>query len=643
MHSLPVFVLGVVTLAMVVLTSGPTALYADAAGAEPAGRTFYVDFEAGSDEMDGGSPERAFQRAPGDPASRHHAARVELQAGDTVIFKGGVRYRGHIELRGRSGEPGRPITFDGNTQGTFGQGRAVLDGSDPASGWRRVETADDVAGNQHWGSIWVADVEGGIGPLAANLHQAERRLALAMSPPPRDPFYQDLRSDYREIPEAERRPSSVRDPALFTQDAPDAWDHAVVGVYEAHGNSTYFSNVTGYAPDTRTLTWDGERHTPTGFAVLNHPRLIIAPGQYAVERRGDHTRIYVWPWDERNLDRIMVSRRSRAVSIDASDHVTIRGFRMLGQRGAAVHVRHAAFVTILENELTLATSGVVGRAGGGAAIDMSDVRDVLIQANHIHNNTRIGGITINPGQRVVVRDNRIRKTGYVGIWLLNVHHGQVIANDIRDNHATHANAISVYLACRDILVADNRVFGSSRPLTASDVTGLVVYNNIFHGDNDLAVAFWTDGDVHALVAHNVLTGARAVDDSWSRDIALFSNNEGEGSNFLIMNNIVDGIYGRMPGRLTGNLFLRDATFGDFDPASNRLAPDSADVFLDASNHDYRLVEGSPAVGAGVDLDALLPRDTFPGYDFDRDIAGRSRPAGPGVDAGVHQLENHDLR
>ncbi len=624
-------VLVMLVVVALTMTSGAAPARGDA---EQAGRTFYVDFDGGDDEADGLSIERAFQRAPGDPQAQGRSAAVELRPGDTVIFKGGVRYRGQIELRDRAGEPGRPIVLDGNTRGTLGQGAAIFAGSDATGDWRRVEAADEVAGNEHWARLWVTQIDGEVGPLAANLHQDERRLSLAMSPEPRDPFYQDLRSDYREIPEDRRHATHVRDPGFFTHDAPDAWDQAIVGVYDLHGNSTYFSNVAGYDPDTGTLHWQGERRNPAGFAMLNHPRLITGPGQYAVRRDGPRTRIYVWPRDAGNLDGIMVSRRNRAVTLLDSDHVTIQGFRMLGQRGAAVYARNAAFITVRDNELTLATSGSVGRAGGGSSIDMSDVRDVLIEGNHIHDNTRIGGITINPGERLVVRNNRIRRTGYVGIWLMNARHGQIIGNEIRDNNATHANAISVYVSSRDVLIADNRVFGSSRPVTASDTTGLVIYNNILHGDDNLALAFWTAGDVQALIAHNVLTGSG--DEGWMRSLAIFSNNQGENSSFLIKNNIVDGVYGQMPGQLAGNLFLRELTFADFDEQANRLADDAQAVFVDAAAHDYGLREGSPAIGIGRDLDAVLPRATFPGYDFDRDLDGEPRPAGPGVDAGAYQ-------
>jgi len=110
----------------------------DVAGADPpssvpagTGRSYRVDFGGGSDDGDGLSAATAFKHCPGDPAATGKAKAATLAAGDAVLFKGGVRYRGMIEVRS-SGQEGKPIVFDGNS-GRFGQARAVIDGSDPLS------------------------------------------------------------------------------------------------------------------------------------------------------------------------------------------------------------------------------------------------------------------------------------------------------------------------------------------------------------------------------------------------------------------------------------------------------------------------------------------------------------------------------
>ncbi|MBN2583761.1 MAG: hypothetical protein JXL80_11905, partial [Planctomycetes bacterium] len=81
--------------------------------------TYYVDFDGGSDSNAGTSASVPFKHCPGDSAASGTAASTLLVAGDKVIFRGGVVYRGAIACT-RSGAAGSPVTYDGNTAGTFG-------------------------------------------------------------------------------------------------------------------------------------------------------------------------------------------------------------------------------------------------------------------------------------------------------------------------------------------------------------------------------------------------------------------------------------------------------------------------------------------------------------------------------------------
>ena len=88
--------------------------------------TYYVDFERGSDTAEGTSEESAWKRSPGDADAQATAAAVVLQPGDVVRFKGGVVYTGGFVIP-RSGRQGEEIIFDGNHDGSWGEGRAVID------------------------------------------------------------------------------------------------------------------------------------------------------------------------------------------------------------------------------------------------------------------------------------------------------------------------------------------------------------------------------------------------------------------------------------------------------------------------------------------------------------------------------------
>ena len=88
---------------------------------------FYVDFSSGADTNDGTSTSTPFTHCPGDDYATSNAATTTLSGGDIVYFKGGVEYKGRIDIDW-SGSGGNYITYDGNSAGTWGTGRAIIDG-----------------------------------------------------------------------------------------------------------------------------------------------------------------------------------------------------------------------------------------------------------------------------------------------------------------------------------------------------------------------------------------------------------------------------------------------------------------------------------------------------------------------------------
>lgn len=109
-------------------------------GSSPAA-SYYVDYVAGSDANNGTATGTPFQRCPGDASATGTAASTTLSAGDTVYFKGGVSYvvtgaggaSSGIALSW-SGTAGNPITYDGNSGGSWGTGRAIITDNHAASG-----------------------------------------------------------------------------------------------------------------------------------------------------------------------------------------------------------------------------------------------------------------------------------------------------------------------------------------------------------------------------------------------------------------------------------------------------------------------------------------------------------------------------
>lgn len=86
------------------------------------GTVYYVDWDAGNDNNTGTSPDTPFKNAPGNGSGIAKA--TVLQPGDKVIFKGGVAHGAKVVVS-NSGTPEMPIVYDGNTEGTFGEGRTI--------------------------------------------------------------------------------------------------------------------------------------------------------------------------------------------------------------------------------------------------------------------------------------------------------------------------------------------------------------------------------------------------------------------------------------------------------------------------------------------------------------------------------------
>jgi len=89
--------------------------------------TYYIDFVGGSDTSSGTSTSTPWKHCPGDANATGVADACTPAAGDSLIFKGGVQYDGAITLKS-SGSVGNVITYDGNSAGTWGTGKAIIDG-----------------------------------------------------------------------------------------------------------------------------------------------------------------------------------------------------------------------------------------------------------------------------------------------------------------------------------------------------------------------------------------------------------------------------------------------------------------------------------------------------------------------------------
>lgn len=138
---------------------------------------YYIDYVGGSDSAAGHTTGDPFKHCPGDPSATSVCAGVSLIAGDTVFFKGGVSYVltavnpsppavNNVVVNGPqtstnvnwvvgtqvagialtwNGTLNNPITYDGNSSGTWGTGRALITDNFSTNNLEAFSSSGDIA------------------------------------------------------------------------------------------------------------------------------------------------------------------------------------------------------------------------------------------------------------------------------------------------------------------------------------------------------------------------------------------------------------------------------------------------------------------------------------------------------------------
>jgi hypothetical protein len=111
----------------------------------------YIDFEGGSDDNPG-TKAKPWKHHPWDLQATGQPAGYRVP-GTTYVFKGGVVYRGAmIAEEAAPGTMPTQLTCDPD----WGDGRAVICGSELVKGWKKGAGRDDIP---EAGKVWVADVD----------------------------------------------------------------------------------------------------------------------------------------------------------------------------------------------------------------------------------------------------------------------------------------------------------------------------------------------------------------------------------------------------------------------------------------------------------------------------------------------------
>lgn len=599
---------------------------------------YHVDFAAGDDARPGLTPEQAWKHAPGDPAATLGPAQVKLAGGDTVRFRAGVVYRGSIKVPA-SGAPEARIVYTGSG---WGEGRAIIDGSDPVTGWQRCASAEEAYGNPHFAEIFATTVEAA-SPFRINLHETDAKtgsddfLWPAQEPNPKDFFFYNRTDSFWTVKHADISRTAIVSEHLDQKSA-DHYQDALALVW-VNDNRIRLREIESFIPAEKRITFKdlGENtiypERDQFFAIKNSPHAIDTPGEFFLSRPGadGKRRLLLWPRHGERLDeRISAARRSRGIDLGSCSHIEVSGFEIRKFSGAGMFdgtgivanadaAKPSSGLCIRNNLIRHNASDENGYGG----IHLGSTRGARVEDNHVAWNIGNRGIFLSDIEDAVVRRNRIEFAGGTGLPIYRGRRVQVLDNVISDIYATHANGLTLYIACQDVLVAGNRITDAQTPITFQDSGNLWFINNV------------TDGNG---VNKNVNEWPNTKRGPWATGRIVFLNNTfvratvgaalsiggDPEKEYLVVNNILDGgafshkrpdLVKRSHNLYTGLNNFQDQRYGWKLAEGEAKVPDLGLLFQDPKALDYRLLPEGPMRGSGKDVSDLYPRAAFPDVDF----------------------------
>jgi MYXO-CTERM domain-containing protein len=531
------------------------------------------------------------------------------------------------------GADGQPIVFDGNSDGSWGDGRAVLEGSEPLGGWIPCASAAECGENPNWQSIVRASIPDDVTPFTANLCEGDDLLWIAQEPDLPDPFFFDGIADFFTIDPTQITATSITDPSQFSQTDPNYWDGSFVLIWH-RPNLVSMAEITGFVPADHRITFDDIGHELYDdrdelYSIFNSLPALDQAGEFYVrnEPEADGTRqAYLWPRAATSIDdgSITVSVRPYGFNLAGHSFVTIQGFSI--RRYSGDQLTNGVGIGTVNNRVDIQSvvvrDNVVRQirnpTGGYGGIFVDACTDCLIEDNTVEEASRSRGIFVPGAVQTVVRDNTIRKAGGTSLTCYGCTDTQFVHNEIRDGTGTHANGITIYLDSHNVTVDGNTVVNSNISLTMQASSDLTIINNVFYGGGaGYLVADWggLSGSIR-LLNNTILNSENDAS-------VLFGD---DGASYELKNNILDGGGGgdRSHNIYTSLTWNQNPGEGWDFAEGESLVEDLSLLFVDPDNLDFHLRADGPAVDSGTVVDVATDLDDFP------------RPNGAGYDIGAHE-------
>lgn len=603
----------------------------------PGDTTYYVDFDGGSDANDGLTTGTPFKHAPGD-ANATSNADVDLAPGDTVMFRGGVTYKGKITVNG-DGTSSKRIAYKGDG---WGGEKAIIDGSEQITGFTQCASAADCGNNANFANIYKATIPSipthlnEKPEITLNIFQDDEIIIPAQYPESIKRTYQSTNS-YLAVPKTAVTNTTLTDTRLASLGG-----SSLVGsyIYIWHiPNKISFVKITGYNAVTNTITFPAvtvytDRDTLYALANNVGSSIFHRPGSYyfnPTPNGGGTYDVYVWPLNGVNLSasgEVTYSTQGFGINMAGKDYITVEGLIVKKQSGDTLNEGHAVYSVasgraqyahIHDNEFSQQLSL------GGAQTRVLFADHVRVYNNYVHSGAgSMRGIQTDDGIDHEVYNNTVRDTPSTGIKFQEVDGGKIYNNTISGTDSPHGNGISVYLNSNNIEIYNNKVWDSNIAMTISRASNLLIHNNLFDGSEKTTYVFsdWgSNPGTHRFYNNTVVGSSADCSVAFSQKSTV---------NWEVKNNILEGAPGSVhpsnwdfKNNVYTGLCWSQGDSGGWTLKSGEVEADATDVFNNPGTTDYSLKAGSPAIDSGLDFSSLYSTDFF----------GTALPQGSAFDIG----------